>query len=150
MTATKRTETFTKIERDQQWYEYRGVRFYTIEVPQTPAHEWSWSQKTKSQWGYICIPPFLSGWNEDTSIKEINDTLQGIDDGRFEHIRKEVSHFRDAPYTDDWQKPSWYVLAGWDYQHSWDERDQEVISIVYDCMKQIDLLFENNILTSPQ
>lgn len=134
-----------RIERTQTWYEYRNVRFYIVEQPYPKEVSLAFTEhfdRHHKQWGYICIPAHLSSWELDTPLEEINTALQY----QFDHVRREVSHLQDPPYNESWRKPSWYILVGWDYQHSWNYDDESETTIVMHCMDKIDWLYENNIV----
>jgi hypothetical protein len=148
MNDIKLPDGVESIERSQKWYEYRGIRFYTLEIPDSYGLH---RDRKYRQFGYICISPrYATSWNFDTPIKEIEDALHKSEDSRFEHIRKEVSYLTDPPFTEEWRKPSWYILAGWDYQHDWNTHDESEPCIMFDCMQQIDALYAENVLVSPQ
>lgn len=145
MSKAELADSVTRIERIQNWYEYRGVRFYTVEEPlKFPLLDAVYRQR--SYWAYVCIPRHLTSWQIDTPLSGINLVLQS----QFEHIRREVSYLQDPPYNENWRMPSWYILAGWDYQHIWNHYDEDEYSMVADCMEKIDWLYENNIVVPKQ
>lgn len=151
MTNNSLPEGVKSIERIQKWYKYRDVRFYTVEIPDTGLSQWLHSDRTRKQYGYICISPRqVPSWNFDTPLKEIEDALHKSEDSRLEHIRKEVSYHKDPPFTENWHNPSWYILAGWDYQHEWNRVDEYEANIINDCKQQIDALYAENVLVSLQ
>jgi hypothetical protein len=139
--------------RKQTYYDYRGVRFYTVisDGIESPDVE-------QRRHGYLCL------WKNNFTL--FDETLENIDillnkdnDGKwFDHIRREVSQQYDN-VTSDWKKDSVHYIAGWDYQHIGDEKHygrgykwdgEDDSHIVNDCERAIDSLIRRGIVKEQQ
>ena len=129
------------IPRTQLWYTYKGINCYTLEMAMSGGSYWG--TRTVRKWIYVCIPHRYTDWDQETPMKEITDVLYGFE---FEHIRKEISQQFDPPYAESWREPTWYILAGFDYQHDGMDDDMSQDYLIYDAVRRIDAMIEAEVL----
>ena len=130
----------------KNYYDYRGVRFYVSHRPESlPGH----TMRTERWWAYLCLWTSNTGWTADTTMDEIERALLAAH-GKFEHIRKKLSIAFDDDRGQEWRKPDFYVLAGWDYQHSWNHYDPSEVQCIGDAMEAIDALIEAGMVKAPE
>jgi len=107
------------LDRNEKFYDYRGVRFKTIICPPSEG------QRKNREWVYIMLWPGINCvFTADDTIQSVEERLHALQLERYfpEHIRREESRGFDT-WDDDqyrWKKPSVHWLIGCDFQHDLD------------------------------
>lgn len=101
--------------RQEKFFDYRGVRFKTITDDPLYAGD------KPREWVYIYLWPGTNcTFTAQTMMKEANDALSSIDTA-LEHVRRiEERVYDDEPDMQQWQRPNVRFEVGHDFQHSWD------------------------------